>query len=69
MKEYDIYVEGYICNGGGMTAKYIGSAQGKSFKDACKDWFYEKSLYNERKNTFWGCGLFETLEEAQKTFG
>lgn len=68
MKTYDIYIEGFVMNGQSGHAGYIGSAKGNTFKEACAEFFKNSQYYNKENNTEWACGLYETLEEAQKSF-
>lgn len=70
--EYDIYEEWYICLGGEAKARYVGTYKGNSFEEACQNYVIDKNLgklYNKKNNTVYGCRLYQTLEEAAKTFG
>lgn len=73
---WDIYQEGYITDGMSGEAYYIGSAYGKTFLDACKN-FIKKTGFGEIKidlkgeeyASYWGCVWFPTLAKAQESFG
>lgn len=76
MKTYEIYEEGFCVMEGSGSAHYLGSAPGKTFLDACKN--YIKATGNgeidvdDNGNEYasdWGCRWFPTLEEAQRSFG
>jgi hypothetical protein len=73
-KVFDIYIEGHNATGGGSPASYVGFGGGETFSEACESYFRTQrstdfGLYDSERNTFWGCHLFETLDEAQRTFG
>ena len=75
MKKYNIYGEGYMATCEHGKAILLGSASGNSFHEAILNFDFGKDkhlLKYDSKNScfrFWGCRLFETLEEAQKSFG
>ena len=80
MKEYNIYMEGDWSTGmdSPSKARYLGKAFGNNFAEACSNFIKDK--WGEKD---WGtyfhilddgtpCAysrMFETLEEAQKSFG
>ena len=61
---------------GSGGARYIGTASGETFLDACKNYIKETgrgeidvdSDGNEYAND-WGCRWYPTLAEAQRSFG
>ena len=77
MKLYEIYEEGFSIMEGNGTAHYIGSAYGETFLDACKNYIKEHPGSGEIRAgesgrqyaCSWGCVWFQTLSEAQKSFG
>lgn len=69
MNSYDIYMEGYQASGDSAPARYVGHAYGDTFEQACRIYYSDSYYYNESRNTYWGCRLFESLEEAQRSFG
>ena len=70
--EYEIWSEGYCANeteGKWIKDKYIGTAWGKSFEDACvslmkSNKHYSKHFDKERM-TYWGCRLYGKEKGAQ----
>jgi len=72
-KRFSIFSEGdvYFHIGDG-TAQYEGTEVAETFQEACAK-HYAKSrephFYEAKTNTYWGCRLFETLDEAQRSFG
>lgn len=72
-KLYDIWAEGYADNGGCAGAIRLGSARGKTFKDACKIFAEEeesfRQYFDEESMTYWGCSLFDNEADARKSFG
>ncbi len=69
MKRYSIFMEGYQVQGDFKKASFEGVVKANSFREACAIKFKGDSNYNEEANTHWGCGFYETLEEAQRSFG
>ena len=61
---------------GSGDARYVGTASGETFLDACKNYIKETG-YGEIDvardgNEYakdWGCRWFPTLAEAQRSFG
>ena len=73
---YDIWSEGYLCTGCEgipVKAKYHGKFHGKDFREACKTWAKSNGedyrFYNEDRNSYWGCRLFDNEKEARASFG
>lgn len=65
---------------GSAQAHHIGSAEGKDFLDACKNYiaknpntgYIRKFIINGEECECacnWGCRWFPTLAEAQRSFG
>lgn len=69
MKAYPIYMEGYQATGDGAKAHYVGEGVGNSFLDACRRRYVGDVWYDPNRNTYWGCRLFDNLEDAQRSFG
>ena len=73
MSTYEIWSEGYADNGGSRGAIHFGSAVGKDFKDACRNYAKENPEFNkyfdEERMTWWGCKLYDNKVEASRTFG
>lgn len=68
---YEIWMEGFMMNGGGAGASKLGDAEGKDFREAVFNWYKEHPSpnFDPIHLTEWGCGLFPTREEAQRRFG
>jgi hypothetical protein len=72
MPTFKIYSEGYVITGNRQGAYYVGESQGESFQEACENYYSNRTEghdYDKKTNSLWGCKLFETLEEAKKSFG
>ena len=72
MAKFEVWLEGFIISGNSESARYCGTFEAETFKDACsKSITDEKSreLYDEKGNTFWGCRFFQSEEESRKAFG
>lgn len=80
LKPFSVYSEGYAATGerGGATSH--GTHWGHDFNDAIKRWKSEggqDAIYLSESHdrwgrttwSYWGCRLFETLHEAQRSFG
>lgn len=69
-KLYDIWAEGYADNSGCAGAVRLGSARGKTFKDACKTFAEEeesfRQYFDEEQMTYWGCSLFSNEAGARR---
>ncbi len=76
---YQIWVEGFIITGAQACARQLIHEDGtdlwsgETFQIACEKALvaceHELSLYDKRKNTYWGCRLFDNELEARKSFG
>lgn len=70
MSEFDIYVGGYSITGAvDQPACYVGKSTGTDFHDACKNYYRVRedvNYYDPIANTFWACGLYPTMEEAER---
>ena len=79
VKKYEIYEEGYEATGERGYAHYVGSAEGETFLDACKNYIarkgygeiYDGSHFADGKERAgnWGCYWYPTMKEAQRYFG
>lgn len=75
MKEklYEIWAEGYAVTGDCSGAFKIGEIEAIDFQLAC-DKYAElhsefKDYYNPQHRSYWGCKLFDNLDDARKSFG
>lgn len=68
---YEIWQEGFMIQGMDFPAKaeFVGKVEADSFKEACDKHYKGNLLYDSERLALWGCGLYETEEEARKLFG
>jgi len=69
---WDIWMEGFHIQGGGPEpARFVGRAEGETFRDACLTWFnaHPDSNFNPDSLCVWGCRLYSNEAEARKSFG
>lgn len=77
MPRYEIWSEGYKATGDSCGATKLGSAEGKDFADACKNFYQglppgQKRWYHLVEGvpkTFYGCRLFDNEADARQSFG
>lgn len=50
-------------------AEFVAEVEADSFQEACDKYFEGNLLYNSQYLSLWGCGLYETEEEARRLFG
>lgn len=70
--KYDIYEEGFVVMEGRAKAHYLGSTEGNTFLDTCKNYIketgYGEICADTNGNEYaseWGYRWFPTLAEAQ----
>ena len=69
---YEIWYEGYNATGNRSGTSYLDKTKGTSFKNACQNFFVERSDLNYFDNhtlTYWGCRLYDNEIEARRSFG
>lgn len=70
---YQVWIEGYKTAGQRDVAMFLGEFEAPCFEEACKKVIIEKDwnycLYDEEKNTHWGCRFFDNEADARKGFG
>ena len=66
---YDVWMEGFVITGNTACARYIGSVEANSFKEACDIVCKDNSSYNSEHLTIWGCGLYDNESDARRSFG
>lgn len=78
MNVYEVYMEGYVDNGGRCGASYVSYGRGDNFaeaaKNACIKKFGEKETekffeVHGGRPFFWGCEMFDNYADAAKSFG
>lgn len=71
--KYQIWMEGYQCNGDSMTAHFIGEEEGKDFPDAVRRWYLkhpkEFLSFDPERLTWWGCRHFDNESDARELAG
>lgn len=67
--KYTIWMEGFLTNGDKAEAHLVGTFEAASFEEACQKAFEGDPLYNQERNTYWGCGLYDNEAAARKSFG
>lgn len=71
-RQFHIWSEGYRATGESAPAHHHGMALGRTFKDACANYFMthdDRHLFDADRLTFWGCKLFDNETDARKAFG
>lgn len=75
MKDYDIYIEGFAATGNRGVAHLLGTARADNFTKAVIQFNWDNNqddrygYFSPSNLSFWGCRCFQTLEEAQRSFG
>jgi hypothetical protein len=73
MANYEIWVGGYRCTGASERARFLGTASGESFVDACDNFMKlydpDNKYYDKERNTHWARRLFDNEQNARKSFG
>ena len=69
MKQYSVWMEGYVSTGMYAPASFVGSIEANSFREACQKIFKDDCSYNPERNTYWGCNLYDNESDARKSFG
>lgn len=73
LREFTIWLEGYLITGGGGGAVFEGTWKGKDFRDAVLRMVKAKGLddsnFNEERLSYWGCRYFDNEADARRTFG
>lgn len=69
IKNFTVWSEGYRATGEYATATFHGTIQAKSFKKACHILFKGNKDYDKKRNTLWGCKLFDNEHAARQLCG
>jgi hypothetical protein len=74
MMKYEVWSEGYRCNGDSGSAWLVDIVEAKSFEEACYLAFAEASgwdthLFCKDTLTYWSCQLFDNETSARRSFG
>lgn len=71
-RKYEIWAEGYRVTGQSSGANFLGTCEGRTFKEACikfMDTPYHRQYFNEGSMTYWGCKLYDNGHDARNSFG
>ncbi len=74
MKSYELWMEGFEVTGSSSKAEFLGCYTAPSFRDAVLKWNEEQSDYDHYfvdpdSLSYWGCRIFDSEQEARKSFG
>ena len=73
MKKYEIWIEGYICQGDRGRAEFLGTQEAESFHEAVKRFYAQHkpnlTTFDPNTLTDWGCRLFDNEADARKLNG
>jgi len=75
LKTFDLWVEGYSTTGQSAPAQFLGTYEGKTFREAVLSWSFsglsrnENQYFNANNLTYWGCEIFDSEKKARKSFG
>ena len=76
-KTFELWMEGYACNGNQAPAEFLGVFEANTFKEACDKWAetlkedkkYYHSSTDGKNSSYWGCHIFDNEHEARRCFG
>ena len=74
IKEWDIWMQGYVVTGNSAKASKLGIGYGITFRDAVLEYIENRHKgypIDDRGTHFstWGCELFPNEDEAREVFG
>jgi hypothetical protein len=77
MALFNIWMEGYQCNGDRSDASFLGTYEGKTFNEACDNWAKSnpnrledyKPGTDSKRPSYWACGMYDNEADARKSFG
>lgn len=74
LREWEVWQEGYASTGNSSGHVFLGRASAHTFANACLRVIKEphpdlEQQYDARKNTVWGCRLFDNASDAARSFG
>lgn len=72
-KVFTIWAEGYACTGQSSPAFLLGIVEAETFEQACVELANTtpeiRKYFDQKRNTFWGCRLFDNESDARNSFG
>lgn len=70
---FEVWSEGYAISGARSGAILHGTAEGRSFPEAClqlaRDHRSFAHHFDPDRMTYWGCKLFDNEADARRSFG
>jgi hypothetical protein len=75
VRRHEVWAEGYAVTGGRGNATMLGDALGRTFDEAVLDLMRRRpdlAMYHgqdAKGHTHWGCRLYPTRAQAQRSFG
>lgn len=66
---FEIWVEGYRCQGDRGKHELLGTAEGTDFRAACVKLLKDNQYFSEEQLTHWGCRLYSNASDAAEIFG
>lgn len=69
IRRYEVWCEGFRCNGYDEPARKVGGVDARSFQQACYILLANDQNYDRHGLSTWGCRLFDNEAEARRSFG
>ena len=75
MAKISIYIEGYVATGQKAPASLLAEIEAKDFDSAVKNLAktgahkIDLDRFGKGRHAIWACELFDSYEEARKSFG
>lgn len=80
MKQWEIWMEGYMATEEHSQAQFLGEYPGETFDDAVKAYADEEirdtgktnvefNRFGQGEHAIWACRLFDNEKDARKSFG
>lgn len=66
MAYFEVWSEGYIATGEEARPAFEGSAEARTFEEACNKVCSAFDYYDPKTNRLWGMGLYPSREAAYK---
>lgn len=70
---YTLWTEGYVATGESGTATLLGTAKGRTLREAAKNYAEahpeDASYFNMSFTHYWSCRIFDNEADARKSFG
>lgn len=75
MKEYEVWMEGYVATGERGKHRLVGKYEAESFPEACKKAALDLArgdiptyyrYFDEKKNSWWACRFFDNEADSME---